>query len=156
MITSLLLLGALVMGGCGYIPRRFEVDQVIISDLRETGTVLAETTYKDTWNGVISVTSVLIIDMGATSIDEAFKRAEKALRLRKWTQVAEQLPSWEQMESLRWKNVLLSISSLPFFEDSGGGGSPIGDAIELARARASGDMKSALVIEVSRTDASSE
>ncbi|WP_152990361.1 hypothetical protein [Sphaerimonospora mesophila] len=120
--TVVLLFVLLLLPGCRseLFPKTLRVGPGIVQEVRSIGKVLLEKTDEDTWDGITTVTEILVIDVGSLRAREALEKAGNLLRERGWVISAQRLPDWVQMESGEWENVLLSIEGLEFYDSTEG------------------------------------
>ncbi|MGP3936922.1 hypothetical protein [Nonomuraea sp. KM88] len=121
-----------------------------MDDMRSIGKVIAEAEDNYYWDGLTVIQTVLVVDVRGESVEESLSKASSSLRRRGWVSSAREDGSWEQMESSKWNDVLVTFSDTSFVLESGELGSQVIKAIEGARALPGSEAF--VVLSAQRTD----
>ncbi|WP_347589857.1 hypothetical protein [Acrocarpospora sp. B8E8] len=135
---AVLLCSLLLVAGCRseYFPRTVKADPGAVRELRDVGTVLEETRFEIAWDGLTTVSEVLIVDAGSSDTPEALGKAVEVLRKSGWEVTTDRLPEWVELTSAKWGNASVSMQGIDDYQYDELFDPQVGTAIKDARARA--------------------
>jgi hypothetical protein len=114
-----LLAVPLVFAGCGLLPHKvIEVDPVALREISSIGTVVGQATIDPLYENTVQVINLLIMDVDASSFEEASARARGLLKERGWIVLSENLDTIK-MESSEWEFIRVTIEPLEDLEGYG-------------------------------------
>ncbi|GAA1012769.1 hypothetical protein Aple_014940 [Acrocarpospora pleiomorpha] len=141
-VRSLALVGGMfLLAGCipGIFLRTERVDPGVLSDVRGIGKVVARTTTEYTWEGLTTITDVLVLDVGGVTGKQAVPRASERLVARGWTINIDRLPESVAMDSPEPENALVYIEGIAASESHNAADSKVLKMIQDLRTRPNPD-----------------
>ncbi|MEV5892839.1 hypothetical protein [Nonomuraea fuscirosea] len=102
-----------VISGQGLLPiETLEVEPDALREVSSIGTVVAQTTMGPLYERTVQVTNILIMDVGASSFEDASAKARTALERRGWVESHASINGHVFMESPEWASTSLTIASV--------------------------------------------
>jgi hypothetical protein len=99
----------LVLMGCG--AKVLEVEPAALLEVRGIGAVIEETTVDPIYENTVQVINLLIMDVDASSFEEASAKASDLLQARGWF-VSDRYLDYVEMESAKWDFTKVTIGPL--------------------------------------------
>ncbi|GAA0982766.1 hypothetical protein GCM10009555_053220 [Acrocarpospora macrocephala] len=112
--SLVLVISMFLLAGCipGIFPRTERVDPGVLSDVRGIGKVVAQATTEYTWEGLTTITDIVVLDVGDVTGEQAVPRASDSLVARGWTINIDRLPESMSMDSPAPENAKVYIEGI--------------------------------------------